>query len=181
MDSSAPPHVPPEDGDDLAQIRDHLTRAVSRVCPHWLADRSEDLVQVALMRVMEICRKGEGTARFNSFYLQRAAYSALIDEIRRLRRRQEVALEGDSPELDPSTDVPDPERHAAGREVGKAIRGCLGRLVAPRRYAVTLHLQGHSVPEAARLLGWSAKKAENLVYRGLADLRACLISKGVTR
>ena len=54
-----------------------------------------------------------------------------------------------------------------------------GRLVLPRRLAVTLHLQGHTVPEAGSLLGWNAKRAENLVYRGLADLRDCLAGKGV--
>jgi RNA polymerase sigma-70 factor (ECF subfamily) len=49
-----------------------------------------------------------------------------------------------------------------------------------RRLAVILHLQGHSVREAARLLDWAFKRTENLVYRGLADLRACLQSKGMT-
>jgi RNA polymerase sigma-70 factor (ECF subfamily) len=48
-----------------------------------------------------------------------------------------------------------------------------------RRLAVTLHLQGHTVPEAARILDWAAKQTENLVYRGLADLRACLMAKGI--
>jgi RNA polymerase sigma-70 factor, ECF subfamily len=52
-------------------------------------------------------------------------------------------------------------------------------MVAPRRHAVTLNLQGHSVPDIGRLLGWTAKKAENLVYRGMADLRSCLSSKGI--
>ena len=75
----------------------------------------------------------------------------------------------------------DPERCAAGREVGRAIRGCLAKLVTPRRLAVTLHLQGHSVPEAAKLLGWGTKRAENLIYRGLVDLRGCLSSAGVGR
>jgi RNA polymerase sigma-70 factor (ECF subfamily) len=37
------------------------------------------------------------------------------------------------------------------------------------------------VPELGRLLGWNAKKAENLVYRGLADLRGCLTEKGVSQ
>jgi RNA polymerase sigma-70 factor (ECF subfamily) len=44
---------------------------------------------------------------------------------------------------------------------------------------VTLYLQGHSVPDAARILDWPAKRTENLVYRGLADLRACLSNKGL--
>jgi RNA polymerase sigma-70 factor (ECF subfamily) len=44
---------------------------------------------------------------------------------------------------------------------------------------VTLHLHGHSLVEAARILDWAAKQTENLVYRGLADLRKCLLAKGI--
>jgi RNA polymerase sigma-70 factor, ECF subfamily len=168
---------------DFTQLHRDLVRAVDRVCPRWLADRSDDLVQVALMRVMEIQRKREGTAEFSAFYLRKAAYSALVDEIRRLRRRQEVSLDSDDEEggtaFDPAAPEPDPERASAGRQIGRAIRDCLGGMVPPRRHAVTLNLQGHSVPEIGRLLGWTAKKAENLVYRGMADLRGCLSGKGI--
>lgn len=179
-----PPKQKPEYSMDYAQLHRDLVKAVDRVCPRWMADRADDLVQVALMRVMEIQRKKEGTAEFTAFYLKKAAYSALIDEIRRLRRRQEVSLEGGSDEeeavaYDPAAPGPDPERSSAGREVGRAIRDCLGRMVAPRRHAVTLNLQGHSVPEIGKLLGWTAKKAENLVYRGMSDLRGCLGEKGI--
>ena len=168
---------------DLVALRDDLKRAVAQTCPRWMADRSEDIIQVALMRVVEIYRKREGNAEFSSFYLRKAAYSAVIDEIRRLRRRQEVPLEDESSEIryDPASDSPDPERATASREVGRAIQDCLGRLVTPRRLAVTLNLQGHSVPEVGRLMSWSTKKAENLVYRGMADLRGCLDGKGVVR
>jgi RNA polymerase sigma-70 factor (ECF subfamily) len=169
---------------DYAQLHRDLVRAVDRVCPRWMADRADDLVQVALMRVMEIQRKKEGAAEFNLFYLRRAAYSAMIDEIRRLRRRQEVSLEGGSDEneavvYDPAAPTTDPERASASREAGRAIRDCLGSMVAPRRHAVTLNLQGHSVPEIGKLMGWTAKKAENLVYRGMSDLRGCLGEKGI--
>lgn len=169
---------------DYAQLHRELTQAVDRICPRWLADRADDIVQVALMRVMEIQRKKAGTAELNTFYLRRAAYSAMIDEIRRLRRRQEVSLQGggeedDAVAFDPAAPVPDPERASAGREAGRAIRDCLTRMVPPRRHAVTLNLQGHSVPEIGRLLGWTAKKAENLVYRGMSDLRGCLGEKGI--
>ena len=67
----------------------------------------------------------------------------------------------------------------ASREIGQGIRDCLARLKNERRMAVTLYLQGHSVPEASRILEWSTKRTENLVYRGLADLRECLLSKGL--
>lgn len=168
---------------DLAGLRADLKRAVAQTCPRWLSDRSEDIVQVALMRVMEIYRKREGNVELSSFYLRKAAYSAVVDEIRRLRRRQEVPLENESSEIvyEPVAESADPERAAAARETGRAIKDCLGRLVRPRKLAVTLSLQGHSVPEIGKLMSWSTKKAENLVYRGLSDLRGCLDSKGVGR
>lgn len=168
---------------DLAALRAELARAVARLCPSWLSGRAEDLVQVALLRVFEASRKREGNAEFSSFYLKKAAYSAVVDEIRRQRRRPEVSLEeGDAAEeRAPAAPEPDPERRSAAREIGQGIHECLGRLIRPRRLAVTLHLQGHSVAETARLLGWPVKKAENLVYRGMADLRSCLEAKGMGR
>jgi RNA polymerase sigma-70 factor (ECF subfamily) len=164
----------------VAELRADLARAVHRVCPAWLADRSEDLVQVALMRVIEVEKKSEGNTALSSFYLHKVARSALIDEIRRLRRRREVALDEIMAESH-TAQAPDPERTAAGHELGRAIQHCLGRLIRPRQVAVTLHLLGHGVPEEAILLGWSIKKAENLIYRGLADLRGCLELAGVKR
>lgn len=148
------------------------------VCPAWLADQRDDIIQVALIRVMDVRRKSEGNRDFSSSYLWRTAYSALVDEIRRLRRRQEVALEE---EANSHVAVsPGPEQRAGGHQIGEGIRDCLGQLVRPRRLAVTLYLQGHSVPQVARLLGWSSKRADNLVYRGLADLRQCLTERGLS-
>ena len=168
----------PTPAEHYAVLREQLSRAVRSVCPSWLADRGEDLVQVALMRVMAVEDRSEGNRELSSSYLWRAAYSALVDEIRRLQRRREAPLDDERGETMPAPH-PNPEHHAAGRQVGSAIRGCLERMVRPRRLAVTLNLQGHSVPEAARLLGWTAKRTENLVYRGLSDLRGCLSRRGI--
>ena len=158
---------------ELRAIRKRLERAVASVCPAWLADRRDDLVQAATIRVLELHRRSEGDRRFGSSYLWRVAYSALVDEIRRVRRRREEPLEETTHETLGSNMV-NPESAAYSRELGQAIEGCLGSLVRPRRLAVTLYLQGHGVPDAAELLGWGRKKVENLVYRGLADLRRCL-------
>lgn len=160
-----------------AQLRRSLVRAVARICPRWLAAQADDIVQAGMLRVMGILRESEGKAALNASYLWRVAYSATVDEIRRLRRRREVSLDEVSPEVLP--DASDPERSHAGNEIAQGVQACLGRLAEGRRLAVALHLQGHSVPEAAGLLGWGAKKVENLVYRGLADLRRCLIAKGL--
>jgi RNA polymerase sigma-70 factor, ECF subfamily len=169
-------HSPSTD-DDYARLRSDLARVVAGICPRWMASRQEDLVQAVLMRVMAVQRQREGSAELSSFYLRKAAHSALVDELRRWRRRQEVPLGEDNAASMAMAEGPDPERLAAGRQLGDAIRDCLKTLVRPRRVATVLHLQGHSVPEVAHLLQWSDKRAENLVYRGLADLRGCLERK----
>jgi RNA polymerase sigma-70 factor, ECF subfamily len=166
--------------DPLIELRAVLQKAVRRVCPRWLVDRSEDLVQMAMMRVLDARGRNEGLGVVPSSYLYKVAYTTLVDEIRRLRRRPEVSLEeqGCDGAAAPVADG-NPEDHLAASELGEAIHQCLGGLIEDRRLAVTLHLQGHTVPQSAALLGWDAKRTENLVYRGLADLRQCLEAKGV--
>lgn len=175
------------DGSTSAQeLRERIARSVARVCPRWLADQQDDLVQVATLRVLELQTASEGGRQFTAGYLWRVAYTAVVDEIRRRKRRSEVSLEGCdvTPEgaslgdTLPSTE-PDPESRGQGSQIGLGIRDCLERLVRARKLAVMLYLQGHTVPAAARLLEWSSKKTENLVYRGLRDLRGCLVRKGL--
>lgn len=161
-----------------ASVRRKLKRAVSTVCPYLPASEKDDIVQAACLRLIKIQRKSEGEREFNASYLWRVAYSALIDETRRRRRRREDPLEQEV--LDTTFHAPgNPERETVAREVGSAIQVCLLKLVRTRRLAVTLYLQGYGVPQAAQLLGWRRKKVENLVYRGLADLRQCLNTKGI--
>jgi RNA polymerase sigma-70 factor (ECF subfamily) len=165
---------------DYTKLRQDFVRAVARLCPSWLSSQRDDLVQAAVMRVMQIMSRqpADSDPEFASSYLYKVAHSALVDEIRRANRRQETSL--DAPAVDRvAITFDDPERAAASAEIGRHIQACLAAMGRDRRMAVALHLQGHSVPEAARLLDWPAKRTENLVYRGLADLRECLMSKGI--
>jgi RNA polymerase sigma-70 factor (ECF subfamily) len=160
-----------------------MARAVRRQCPWWLSDQAQDIAQAALIKVMGSTKDGEGEQPITSFYLYRVAHSALVDEIRRRRRRREVALEvvkepGEGQRSIEPRAQGTPEQETSFGELGAAVRDCLVAMKRERRLAVMLHLQGHPVPEAARILGWSVKRTENLVYRGLADLRQCLVCKG---
>ena len=88
---------------------------------------------------------------------------------------------GSAPDLE-SFEAPragDPETQAGSSETGRCINDCLQRLLPSRRRAVTLHLMGYTPAEAGEMSGWGVKQARNLIYRGLADLRACLEAKGV--
>jgi len=164
----------------LTVLRRRLVQAVGRVCPAWLSAHAEDIVQSAMIRIIDSRRPGEGIADLRSLYVRKAAYTAMVDEIRRLRHDAE-APDGEaiiSRAEDPS--ARNPEEIARLSQLGEAIRHCVAGLATARRVAVTLYLHGHSVPETSRLSHWTLKQAENLVYRGLADLRRCLALRGVS-
>lgn len=163
---------------DLTLLRGRLHQAVRRLCRGPLRLDVEDIVQTALLRVTDAVARGEVKREVPSSYLSRVAFNVVVDEVRRQRRRREVPVqETDRLEL-PQHHGGNPERACADAEIRRGVRDCLTRLVRPRRLAVTLHLQGHSIRESARLLVWAEKRVDNLVYRGLGDLRRCLAAKG---
>jgi len=152
---------------------------VGRVCPAWLANDREDIVQNAMTRLMMSSEAEGGDLEYSATYLRKVAYTHVVDEIRRRRRRKESALEVvEEAGSVLASSSPGPEDSSVGSELGRAIRGCLEGLVAPRRQAVSLWLLGHSYKEIAERLGWNRKRAENLVTRGRENLRECLAEKG---
>jgi RNA polymerase sigma-70 factor (ECF subfamily) len=172
------PQAPVSPAADEA-VRRQVVRAVERLCPSWLSAERDDIVQNTLLRLHQLAQAGEGKGALAASYIWKAAYTVMIDEIRRRARRPEVSLDETPIALTMVRPGPSPEESASGRELGASIRDCLKSMIASRRAAVVLHLQGHPVPEIATLMGWNEKKTENLVYRAVAGLRACLESKGL--
>lgn len=174
----------PFEGAAIATLRRRIAWAVHRTCPLWLVEERDDLVQDAVLRVLDLACRGEVTAAPPTSYLLRVAHSVVMDEIRRRDRRRAAPLTDAERDgiADPSAAGAHPGREPRHdpREIGRSILDCLSRLVLARRRAVTLHLLGHGVPETAERLDIDYKKASNLVFRGLADLRRCLSAKGMT-
>lgn len=166
------------DADDSAELRRQLRRHVVRFCPSWLREHIEDIVQIAWMRLQRARERSERNRTPGATLIARVAFCAAMDESRRLRRRREVNL--DAAKDKPWTATEDPSVAAHAGEIRRAIRECLVSIRENRSLAVTLYLQGHTAPQTARLLRWSLTKTENLIYRGLADLRRCLAAKGFT-
>lgn len=164
---------------DFRLLRERLERAVARHGHLSAGPQRDDVVQAAMLRMMNVIQKAGSSAAFSEGYLMRTLYTVTIDEIRAANRRAEVPL-AEAGAVEPRAGSADPEKEQLARELGREILDCMGRLARPRRVAVSLYLLGNSGPESGRALGWSAKRVNNLVYRGLADLRRCLESKGVT-
>ena len=168
--------------DVFAGLRELLLRAVRRRCPGWLIDESEDLVQDVLVKLAEKVESSGEVAELPRGYLVQAAYNRLVDEIRKRRNGRLVLAEGESsPEEKVSDRGPGPERFYESRQIGRAVWECLGNLQGSRRQAVTLYLRGHKAKSSAQILGYPVRKVQNLVFRGIRDLRECLAEKGVAR
>lgn len=172
----APTFSDPFDTDAVDRLRRRILRAVRRSCPAWLTPRVEDIAQNALTQLVARLRKSETNPGFSAMYVEKAAYGATVDEIRRYSRRRETTAEPGAMEAARSR-AAGPERTARAREIGKGIVDCLKTLALPRRLAVILYLEGCGIAEIAKRRRWNHKRAQNLVYRGLADLRRCLEAK----
>lgn len=157
-------------------MRHVLERALSRMLPAELAPAREDLIQTALLRILERSR-GEQEPIRTASYLWRVAFSVSADELRRRRRSGEESMDQTDLELQEAAHAAD----APPVGFADALRDCIGRLATARRGAVVLHLQGFAATDAARVLRTGEKRVQNLTYRGLADLRDCLSRKGLSR
>jgi RNA polymerase sigma factor (sigma-70 family) len=155
-----------------------LRNAVARVCPRELDSEREDLVQTAMLRILERSAGGENSEIRSTSYLVKVAFHTMVDVMRRSNRRRAAGIEEiEGPRSGLAAEVSLP---AARPEVSPALRACLAGLVSSRRHAVTLYLQGFTAREAARTLRLEEKAIRNLIFRGIHDLRRCLLEKGVS-
>lgn len=165
-----------KDSTSLEDLHARITVALTRSAPAGIRSSIDDMAQAAVIKLMRQDRSENELAELRPSYLWRVVHSEIMDEIRRCRRRAEVGLEEVASLAD--IDRPDVERTVAGRCTGEDIRSCLGLLVDSRRRVVALYLMGHQASEIAELLGISKKQAENLVFRGVRDLRSHLRERG---
>lgn len=161
-----------------------LRGAVNRVCPSSMHYLREDILQAAMLRLIELLKRDGDDRQFTDTYLRKVAYTVLVDELRRSKRRPEFSQNApsspdDASALDPASQRPNPEQATLGRELGAAIAACLTKIRMERRQAVLLYLAGYTLLESAQILGWPKKRTENSTYRGMADLRSCLEQKGI--
>ena len=155
---------------EALRVLQALRAAVQRFCPPELRAAREDLVHSAQLRLLEIDARREQSGPRSTSYLWRVAYTTVVDEIRRLRRRSSSEPEG--------ADGPEQAAPQPRPQLRLDLRACLAALLEGRRAAVLLHLEGFRAEEVGGVLRMETKRAQNLIYRGLRDLRRCLQEKG---
>lgn len=136
----------------------------------------EDIVQSALTQLLARTEAAGEPMTFASSYLWKVANHAVIDEIRRRQRRPEDLSDQSDAVVGGGND---PAQAEQSTRIRQGVRDCLSLAKSDRRAAVGLYLQGLRFAEVATALRCERKRAENLVYRGLAALRECLAGKGL--
>ena len=140
----------------------------------------DELAQEVRVRLWGALGTNERIDAVTPSYLYRAATTAAIDMVRRRRSARGDPLDQvDDAEVSARRAPSTPDRDASLRELSERIDEALLTIAASRRPVVRMYLAGYGTAEIGELMGWTEAKARNLVYRGLADLRARLRDLGI--
>ena len=148
------------------------------VSRHLPPEEVEEIANEAFLRAYQSLGTFSGSGPFKA-WLARIAVCCCYDFWREKHRRREVpfgALGDEHAEwLDSILAAGSREafeREVAGREAAEVLDYALARLSPENRMVVTLvHLEGLSVKEAARLLGWSVVGVKVRAHRSRKELR----------
>jgi RNA polymerase sigma-70 factor, ECF subfamily len=143
---------------------------------------AEDVVQETFVRAWRALDRFEARAQVGS-WLHRIAANAALDVVRARRRHGERAAGrpagAGEEEQDPleriASDLPSPERLAAGSEVSRRLRAAMAQLTASERTAFVLrHFEDQPIEEIGRALGLQGNAAKQTVFRAVRKLRRAL-------
>ncbi len=151
-------------------------------------DDLDEVLQDVRVRLWRAHGQSEQLATVSASYVYRTAMSAALDLLRRRRRSSTVSATSRDTTEDSDTAVDDlaasveghsnPQAALDASETSRAVLAAIERIPKSRRAVVRMYLMGHPPMEIAGLMGWTEPKTRNLLYRGLADVRAELASRG---
>lgn len=159
----------------FAQLVERWEEPIRRLCVRMVGDshKGEDLKQEAFARLFAKRKAYQPTARFSTF-LWRIALNACYDELRRVKRRAESALDLDGMEATDEgfgIEAIDPHSVASGNEEAEMVRAALMRLPEMYRTVLVLrHYEGLKLKKIAEIL----EIPEGTVNSRMADALARL-------
>lgn len=134
---------------------------------------AEDVMQQAYVNAYAHLRQFDGRAQFSTWLTRIAVHEALA-RLRRRARVVELLPERHSMEESPmpTTSMPDPERQAFSRELGRILEHAIDRLPDGAREVFMLRqLEGMSTAEVAATLDVSEDVVKTRFSRARASLR----------
>ena len=132
----------------------------------------EDILQEVKVRIWRIVSSNRSIASPPA-YIKRIISSAVIDQLRKLKRDDSLLLHERNQCISEQTNpycMAALQRKSLVETIGRAA----DKLIDSRRQVVKLYLLNLNIREISSYLNWSQDKTRNLLYRGLADLRKSL-------
>lgn len=151
---------------------------------HMSRVEADELVQEVRIRLWRILADGRHE-QIPAAYFKKIVRSAAVDLERQRRSHAMPSLDdalGNAPERDGSSIAScarSPLGEVEDKELAASIARAVDALREPRDVVVRLYLMGYDRFAIAKLLGWTEAKTRNLLYRGLEELRAQLVSMGI--
>jgi RNA polymerase sigma-70 factor (ECF subfamily) len=155
-----------------------LLNFIYRYVGDW--DRAEDLLQDTYLRLLESAASFRPDRRFTT-WIYRVAANRCVDELRQLKHRQHVSLDGpvEDGERPLAETLPDdgptPEEIAVARDTQRLVRKAIRGLPDEQRAALVLkEYQGLSYQEIAAVLGCPLGTVKSRLHHAMRNLRAAL-------
>jgi RNA polymerase sigma-70 factor, ECF subfamily len=162
--------------EEFEQIIKNYSAYMSAQVQHYDLGRygldAEDILQEVKIRIWKLYRSNR-TIISPAPYIKKIISSAVIDQFRKRRRDESLYHHEKQKRISEQEETyrwETIQKRALEQAVGKAV----DRLISSRRQVVKLYLLNLTIQEIAAYLQWSHDKTRNLLYRGLADLRATL-------
>jgi RNA polymerase sigma-70 factor, ECF subfamily len=165
----------------FAQLVERWEEPIRRLCTRMVGDghKGEDLKQEAFARVFAKRKDYQPTGRFSTF-LWRIALNACYDELRRVKRRADSAVDEEGlVVLDGfESGFADPHDEAAGNEEAELVRRALMRLPELYRTVLVLrHYEGLKLNKIAEILEIPEGTVNSRIAEGLTRLTRMLEPK----
>ncbi|MDT8449861.1 MAG: sigma-70 family RNA polymerase sigma factor [Wenzhouxiangellaceae bacterium] len=162
------------------RIAPHVRAAVTRHRSRDAALAADDLVQEVRIRIWQVYER-DRNARFRASYYYTVVNSAIVDCLRRHRgtlahavRDEPEPGEADDPLERVDNPEPGPDQRFDDELRARRLQAAIDALPADRARAVSLFLQGFTVPEIAELMNCDRDRAHNLAYRGMRALKSSM-------
>ncbi|MCI0743890.1 MAG: sigma-70 family RNA polymerase sigma factor [Verrucomicrobia subdivision 3 bacterium] len=164
----------------FAQLVGRWEEPIRRLCTRMVGDphRGEDLKQETFAKLFARRKSYQATGRFSTF-LWRVALNVCYDELRRVKRRGESALDEETAEafgvLEGGMDFADPHTEAAEQEEAELVRTALMRLPEMYRTVLVLrHYEGLKLQKIAEILEIPLGTVNSRLAEGLVRLTRLL-------
>jgi RNA polymerase sigma-70 factor (ECF subfamily) len=160
----------------MDEFSGYLRSLVLKFNLNRLGLEAEDLMQDVRLKIWKIIineKKIDNPAS----YLRKVVETAVLDQIRKIRREEEVFTSERQKlisEIEPKTNL----YHNLDCSPKEYILKAADSLMDSRKTVVKLYLLNMNLAEISAYLNYSRAKTRNLLYRGLADLRTTLKEMG---